>query len=77
VPSEKRACLLRRLALSAAATRVALVAVDAVVHIPIHSIVLEVSGIVAAVTGRALEYRIVVRIRMACRANTVCVAMVD
>jgi hypothetical protein len=77
VPSEKRACLLRRLALSAAATRVALVAVDAVVHIPVHVVVVEVSSVVSAVTGRALEYRVVVRIRMTRGANTVCIAMVD
>lgn len=55
----------------------ALVAVDAVVHVPIHSVVLEVIGVVAAVATRALEYRVVVRIRMAGGANAVCVAMVD
>lgn len=55
----------------------ALVTVDAVVHIPVHFRVAEVVGIVAAMAGRALEYGIVIRIRMARGANTVCVAMVD
>ena len=63
--------------LSAAATRVALVTIDAVVHIPIHVAVMEVSGVVAAVASRALEYRVVVRIRMARGANAVGVAMVN
>ena len=55
----------------------ALVTVNAVVHIPVYVRVAEVSGIVAAMAGRALEYRIVIRIRMARGANTVGVAMVD
>jgi len=55
----------------------ALITVNAVVHIPIYIRVAEVGGIVAAVTGRALEYRIVVRIRMARGANAVGVAMVN
>ena len=37
----------------------------------------EISGIIAAMAGRALEYRVIVRIRMARGANPVCVAMVD
>ena len=56
---------------------VALVTVNAVVHIPVHVRVVEVSGVIAAVASRALEYRVVVRIRMARGANAVCVAMVD
>ncbi len=63
--------------LSAAATRVALITVNAVVHIPIYIRVTEVVGIVAAMTGRALEYRVVVRIRMTRGANAVGVAMVN
>ena len=55
----------------------ALVTVNAVVHIPVHVRVAEVSGIVAAMAGRALEYRIVVRVRMARGANTIGVAMVN
>jgi len=63
--------------LSAAAARVTLVTIDAVVHIPIYIRVAEVVRVVAAMAGRALEYRIVVRIRMAGGANAVCVAMVN
>jgi hypothetical protein len=63
--------------LSAATTRVALITVNAVVHIPIYIRVAEVVGIVAAMTGRALEYRVVVRIRMTRGANAVGVAMVN
>ena len=43
----------------------ALVTVDAVVHIPVHILVVEVGGVVAAVASRALEYGVVVRIRVA------------
>ena len=53
----------------------ALVTVDAVVHIPVHFLVIEVGGVVAAVAARALEYRVVVRIRMAGGANAVGVAV--
>ena len=63
--------------LSAAAARVALVTVNAVVHIPVYIRVAEVVGVVAAMAGRALEYRVVVRIRVARGTNAVCVAMVD
>ena len=64
-------------ALSAPAALVALVAVDAVVHIPVHVRVVEVSGVVAAMTACALEYRVVVGINVAGSAHTVGVAMVD
>lgn len=63
--------------LSAAAARVALVTVNAVVHIPVYIRVVEVARVVAAMAGRALEYRVVVRIRMARGANAVGVAMVN
>ena len=49
----------------------ALIAVNAVVHRPIYIRVTEVVGIVAAMTGRAMEYRVVVRIRMTRGANAV------
>ena len=55
----------------------ALVTVNAVVHIPIYVRVAEVVRVIAAMAGRALEYRVVVRIRMARGANAVGVAMVD
>ena len=55
----------------------ALVAVDAVVHIPIYIRVTEIVRVIAAMAGRALEYRIVVRIRMACGADAIGVAMVN
>ena len=55
----------------------ALVAVDAVVHIPIHVLVVEVSGIVAAVATRALEYCVVAGINVAGSTHAVGVAMVD
>lgn len=55
----------------------ALVTVDAVVHIPVHVIVVEVSGVVAAVAARALEYGVVAGIDVARGAHAVGVAMVD
>ena len=55
----------------------ALVAVDAVVHIPIHVLVVEVSGVVAAVATRALEYCVVAGINVAGSTHAVGVAMVD
>ena len=55
----------------------ALVTVDAVVHIPVYVRVAEVSGVVAAMTARTLEHGVVIRIRMARGANTVGVPMVD
>jgi len=55
---------------------VALVAIHAVVNIPTHIGVMEVGSVVVAVATRALEDRVVVRIRMAGRANSVGVAVV-
>lgn len=43
----------------------ALVTIDAVVHIPVDVWVEEVGGVVTAMTARALEYGIVVRVRVA------------
>ena len=61
----------------AAAARMALVTVNTVVHIPAHVRVAEVSGVVAAMAGRALKYGVVIRIRMARGADAVGIAMVD
>ena len=55
----------------------ALVTVDTVVHIPVYVRVMEVSGIIPTMANRALEYRIVIRIRVARGANTIGIAMVD
>ena len=64
--------------LSAATTAaVTLVAVNAVVHIPIDVRVLEVRGIVIAMAARALEYRIVAAINVASRTLAVGIAVVD
>jgi len=63
--------------LAAAAARMALVTVNTVVHIPAHVRVAEVSGVVAAMAGRALKYGVVIRIRMARGADAVGIAMVD
>src|SRR5258708_4986121 len=57
--------------------RVALVTVNTVVHITVYIRVAEVVRVVAAMAGRALEYRVIVRICMARGANAVSVAMVD
>jgi len=65
------------LALIAVTAGVTLVTIDAVVDISRNILVMEVRGIVTAMTGRALEYRIVIRIRVARRANAIGVAMVD
>jgi len=56
---------------------VTLVAVNAVVHIPVHILVVKVTRIVAAVAARALEHGVVARICVARGANTVCVSMGD
>ena len=48
----------------------ALVTIDAVVHIPVDVWVEEVGCVITAMTARALEYGIVVRVRVAHRANT-------
>ena len=53
----------------------AVVAINAVVHIPIHIRVLEIGGIIIAMAARALEYRVVSTIRVARGAYAVCVAM--
>ena len=54
-----------------------MVTVHTVVYIPVNTRVVEVSGTVSTVAGRALEYGIIIRICMARGANSVRVAMVD
>ena len=61
--------------LTAATAGVALVAIDAVVHIPVHLRVVEVRRVIATMALRALEDRVVVRICMASRAHAICVAV--
>lgn len=62
--------------LASALTRgMALVAVHAVVDIARHMIVLKIVRIVAAVTSSALEHGVVIRIRVARRANSIGIAM--
>ena len=51
------------------------VAVHAVVHISVHVGVIEVGCVVAAVAARAREHRVICRVRVASRANTVGAAM--
>ena len=55
----------------------ALVAVRAVVHIPVHVRVLEICGVVIAMAAGALEHRVVSTINVAGGALTVGVAMGD
>ena len=55
----------------------ALIAVDAVVDVPRHPLVLEVCRIVAAMAAGALEDRVVVGIDMAGLADAIGIAMVD
>lgn len=62
---------------AAPAALVTLVAIDAVVHIPANLLVVEVSGVVAAVAACALEYGVVIGINVTGSANAVGVAMVD
>ena len=57
--------------------RMALVAVNAVVHIPIHVRVLEIVGVVITMAARALEYRVVSPINVTRGALAVGVAMGD
>lgn len=57
------------------AAGVTLVAVDAVVNVPADFRVLEIVGVVSSVAAGALEYRVVVRVRVARRAHIVGVAM--
>jgi hypothetical protein len=55
----------------------ALVTVNAVVHIPVYVRVLEVTGIVVAMATRALENRVVTAVNVARGALAICIAMVD
>ena len=62
--------------LAAAAARMALVTVDAVVDVAFHALMISVR-LGLRVTVGALEHGVVIRIRMACGTNAVSVAMVD
>ena len=53
----------------------ALVTVRAVVHIAVNLLVMEVGRVIAAVAARALEHRIVIRVRVARGADVVGVAV--
>lgn len=55
----------------------ALIAVNAVVHVPAHIRVIEVCCIIVAMAARALEYRVVTAVDVARRAHAICVAVVD
>ena len=61
---------------SSPAVLMALVAVHAVVHVPADVRMMEVVCVPASVATRALENRVVVRIRVAGGANAVSVAMI-
>ena len=54
----------------------ALITVNAVVHIPTYIRVTKVAGVIAAMAACALEDRVVTAIRVASGALAVCVAMV-
>lgn len=49
----------------------ALIAVDAVVDIPVHIVVVEVARVVVSVAARALKDRVVVRVDVAGRADVI------
>ena len=53
----------------------ALVTIDAVVNVARDALMLEIVGIVTAVTTGALEYRVVIRVDVAGRANVIGVAV--
>ena len=55
----------------------ALVTVNAVVHIPVHVVVLEIVRVIVAMAARALEDRVVTTVNVARRALAVCVSMGD
>ena len=55
----------------------ALIAINAVIDIARNLVVLEIRGIIAAMTAGALEHRIVIRIGVARRAQTVRIAVCD
>lgn len=54
----------------------ALITVNAVVHVPTYVRVVEIGGVVVAMAARALEDRIVTPVDVARRADAVCVAVV-
>lgn len=62
---------------AAPAALVTLVAVDAVVQIPVDVLVVEVIRVIASVAACALEYRVVIGINVAGSTNAVGVTVVD
>ena len=60
--------------LSAATTvLVTLITVNAVVDVSRDVLVMEVGRVVVPMTARALEYRIIVRVRVTCSADVICI----
>ena len=57
------------------AARVTLITIDAVVDVSRHFVVMEIVCIIPPMAAGALEYRVIVRIRMTRRTHTVGVAM--
>ena len=62
--------------LSAVTARMALIAVNAVVYIPVHVIVLEIGRVIVAMAARALEDRVVPSVNVTRSALAICVAVV-
>jgi hypothetical protein len=62
--------------LSSVTARMALIAVNAVVYIPVHVRVLEVACVVVAMAARALEDRVVPSVNVTRSALAICVAVV-
>ena len=52
-----------------------LITVDAVVDVARHLVMLEVVRVIPTVAARALEHRVIVRIRVAGRADAVCISV--
>ena len=63
--------------LSSATAGMAMVAIDAVVHVPVHVRMLEVARVVVSMAARALPYRVVTSVDVARRAVATCIAMGD
>src|SRR5215469_6919531 len=73
---DTHACLIHRFTLSAVTARMALITVNAVVHVPVYVRVLEIARVVVAMADRALEDRVVPAIGVTRGALAVCVAVV-
>jgi hypothetical protein len=73
---DTHAYLFHRFTLSAVTTRMALVTVNAVVHVPVYVRVLEIARVIVAMADRALEDRVVTAIGVTRGALAVCIAVV-